>query len=143
MLLHEVAVLDPQFWTSSQLADSSMWSLVCNEAKSSGLNGFHLGWMSVHNSSLLCWVVCEDVLHMLGALLSWFLGEMHVLHPPRLCLPGYDQQLSSQELFLEVLGSFQGMCVCLDDSSRRRGLLLLAGQCSLVDGNAHLRVLYP
>jgi len=58
MLLPEVAVLDLQFWTSSQLADSSMWSLVCNEAKSSGLNGFHLGWMSGRNSSFLCWVVC-------------------------------------------------------------------------------------
>jgi len=116
MLLPEVTVLDLQFWTSSQLVVRSMWSLFCNEARSSGLNGFHLSWMSVHNYSLLCWVVCEDVLHMLGALLSWFLvGEMHILHPPRLCLPGYDQQLSSQELFLEVLDSFQGVRVCLDD----------------------------
>ena len=120
MLLHEAAVLDLHVWTSFQLAVSSMWSLFCNEARSSRLNGFHLGWMSVHNYSLLCWVVCEDVLHMLGALLSWFLvGEMHVLHTPQLCLPGYDQQLSSQELFLEVMGNYQGVRVCLVDLSRR------------------------
>ena len=64
--------------------------------------------------------VCEDVLQMPGALLSWFLvGEMHILHPPQLCLPEYDQQLSSQELFIEVLDSFQGVRVCLVDLSRR------------------------
>ena len=38
--------------------------------------------------------------------------------------------------FFEVLRNYQGVCVCLVDTSRRRGLLLLAVHCSLVDESA-------
>jgi len=119
-----------------------------------------LYWQSKNKSSILWFGLCAPrcVVHRFVALMSWWIAPRvpiprSGLHcSPDCCLIGaemcvkddsvkywlgFDQRVSSQELSLVKLGSFQDVSFCLIEASRRINQLQLLDQCLLVDQAVH------